>query len=99
MALPWGRATAPLQAALADRPGSNYLKKKENFIYDDIRPAADCKSSTAITLPCIAGAVQRMEPRGHTSGFSGSRQVHSGTGGVIKGQYGVELAGFENKVR
>ncbi len=40
-----------------------------------------------------------MAPRGHTSGFSGSRQVHSGTGGVIKGQYGVELAGFEKKQR
>jgi hypothetical protein len=38
-----------------------------------------------------------MAPQGHTSGFSGSRQVHSGTGGVIKGQYGVELAGFENQ--
>jgi hypothetical protein len=40
-----------------------------------------------------------MAPQGHTLVFSGSRQVHSGTGGVIKGQYGVKLAGFENKVR
>jgi hypothetical protein len=35
----------------------------------------------------------------HTSGFSGSRQVHSATGDVIKGRYGVELAGFEKELR
>jgi len=30
-----------------------------------------------------------MPPLRHTSGFSGSRQVHSGPGDVIKGQYGA----------
>jgi hypothetical protein len=40
-----------------------------------------------------------MAPLGHTSGFSGSRQVHSGTGDVIKGQYGFERAGFEKELR
>jgi hypothetical protein len=33
----------------------------------------------------------------HTWRFSGSRQVQSGRGDVIKGQYGVELAGLKNK--
>jgi hypothetical protein len=40
-----------------------------------------------------------MAPLGHTSGFSSSRQVHSDTGDVIKGQYGVERAGFEKELR
>jgi hypothetical protein len=31
MALPKGRAMGPLQMALVERPGGNYLKKKENF--------------------------------------------------------------------
>jgi len=40
-----------------------------------------------------------MAPLGHTSFFSGSRQVHSATGDVIKGQYGFELTGFEKELR
>jgi hypothetical protein len=36
---------------------------------------------------------------GHTCRFSSSRQVQSGTGDVIKGQYGVERAGFEKELR
>jgi hypothetical protein len=40
-----------------------------------------------------------LAPLGHTTGFSSARQVHSGTGDVIKGRYGVELAGFEKELR
>jgi hypothetical protein len=39
-----------------------------------------------------------MAPLSHTLRFSSSRQVHSGTGDVIKGQYGAELAGFEKEL-
>jgi hypothetical protein len=38
-----------------------------------------------------------LAPLSHTWRFSGSRQVQSGRGDVIKGQYGVELAGLKNK--
>src|SRR5689334_12120173 len=73
----------------------NCLKKKENFLgIDDIALVTDCKSRARVTLLRVLNQPPAlMAPLGHTSAFSGSRLMHSSTGGVIKGQYGAELAG------
>jgi hypothetical protein len=77
------------------RQDGNCLKKKENFlIVDDIAPVANCKSRARITLTYAVFDCGAIEPH---LGFLGSGEVHSDTGDVIKGQYGVELAVFEKK--
>jgi hypothetical protein len=41
----------------------------------------------------------QLSPFGHTWRFSGSAQVHSGSGNVIKDQYRSNGPGFEKKWR
>jgi hypothetical protein len=78
------------------RPGRNYLKKKENFTPSYYRASGGLQ---IVRVGNVTHVWAPMAPLGHTSGFSGSRQVQSGTGDVIKGQYGAEWAGFEKEFR
>jgi hypothetical protein len=77
-----------------------YLKKNDYFPAPMISAFGRIANQTLpLTLPALSGRSHGVSPLGHSWGFSGSAEVHSVPGDVIKGQYRSDCPDFKKKLR